>query len=145
MVALDATQSGLAASGGVDPQAFVRRREGLSELDLMVRGATCAGCIARIEGGLREDDRVEQARLNLSTGRLALAWRGDPALAADYVRKLGRLGYPATPYEPEREADPTDSGPTLWVDADACPRVIKDILFRAATRTGIRLFTRGGT
>lgn len=27
----------------------------------------------------------------------------------------------------------------IWVDADACPRVIKDILFRAATRTGIDL------
>ena len=27
----------------------------------------------------------------------------------------------------------------LWVDADACPAVIKDILFRAATRTGITL------
>lgn len=24
---------------------------------------------------------------------------------------------------------------TIWVDADACPKVIKDILFRAATRT----------
>lgn len=24
---------------------------------------------------------------------------------------------------------------TIWVDADACPRVIKDILFRAAERT----------
>lgn len=24
----------------------------------------------------------------------------------------------------------------IWVDADACPRVIKDILFRAAERTG---------
>lgn len=24
---------------------------------------------------------------------------------------------------------------TLWIDADACPRVIKDIIFRAATRT----------
>lgn len=33
----------------------------------------------------------------------------------------------------------TSPGPTLWVDADACPRVIKDILFRAATRTGITL------
>lgn len=31
------------------------------------------------------------------------------------------------------------AGPTVWVDADACPRVIKDILFRAARRTGIRL------
>ena len=27
----------------------------------------------------------------------------------------------------------------MWVDADACPVVIKDILFRAAERTGIEL------
>lgn len=27
----------------------------------------------------------------------------------------------------------------IWVDADACPKVVKDILFRAATRTGIAL------
>ncbi|MEX0732744.1 MAG: YaiI/YqxD family protein [Aquisalimonadaceae bacterium] len=27
----------------------------------------------------------------------------------------------------------------IWVDADACPRVIKDILFRAAERTGTLL------
>jgi uncharacterized protein YaiI (UPF0178 family) len=27
----------------------------------------------------------------------------------------------------------------IWVDADACPVVIKDILFRAAGRTGVQL------
>lgn len=27
----------------------------------------------------------------------------------------------------------------IWVDADACPRVIKAILFRAAERTGVQL------
>lgn len=27
----------------------------------------------------------------------------------------------------------------IWVDADACPAVIKDILFRAAERTGVQL------
>lgn len=27
----------------------------------------------------------------------------------------------------------------IWVDADACPAVIKDILFKAARRTGIEL------
>ena len=26
----------------------------------------------------------------------------------------------------------------IWVDADACPKVIKDILFRAADRTGVK-------
>ena len=27
----------------------------------------------------------------------------------------------------------------IWVDADACPRVVKDILFRAAERKKVRL------
>ena len=27
----------------------------------------------------------------------------------------------------------------IWVDADACPGVVKDILFRAARRTGVQL------
>lgn len=27
----------------------------------------------------------------------------------------------------------------IWVDADACPKVIKEILFRAAKRTGVSL------
>ncbi|AHK79465.1 hypothetical protein M911_10250 [Ectothiorhodospira haloalkaliphila] len=36
-------------------------------------------------------------------------------------------------------AKPTshDPGPRIWVDADACPVVIKEILFRAAQRTRI--------
>jgi uncharacterized protein YaiI (UPF0178 family) len=29
--------------------------------------------------------------------------------------------------------------PTIWVDADGCPVVIKEILFKAAKRTGVRL------
>ena len=28
-------------------------------------------------------------------------------------------------------------GASIWVDADACPKVIKDILFRAAERTAV--------
>ncbi|MBB5767820.1 YaiI/YqxD family protein [Xanthomonas euroxanthea] len=31
---------------------------------------------------------------------------------------------------------PPPSRPQIWVDADACPAVIRDILFRAAARTG---------
>jgi len=28
---------------------------------------------------------------------------------------------------------------SIWVDADACPKVVKDILFRAAERTGVMI------
>lgn len=34
---------------------------------------------------------------------------------------------------------PAAARPHIWVDADACPNVIKDILFRAAERCGIEL------
>ena len=27
----------------------------------------------------------------------------------------------------------------IWVDADACPGIVRDILFRAARRTGVEL------
>lgn len=40
---------------------------------------------------------------------------------------------------PQPEPAPRVRRPNLWVDADACPRVIKDILFRAAERTGVEL------
>lgn len=105
MAAID-TADFAPASGQADPQAFVRHADGQSHLDLLVRGATCAVCIARIENGLKEDPRVEQVRLNLSTGRLALAWRGEDSAARDFISKLRALGYPATAYEPEAEADP---------------------------------------
>lgn len=93
-------------AGQADPQAFVRLVDGQAHLDLLVRGATCAGCIARIESGLLEDERVEQARLNLSTGRLALAWRGEASAAREFIARLRKIGYPATPYEPDQERDP---------------------------------------
>ncbi|MCW5723988.1 MAG: cadmium-translocating P-type ATPase [Maricaulaceae bacterium] len=84
-----------------DPQAFVREREGRSEIDLLVRGAHCAGCIARIEGGLSALPGVRQARLNLSSGRLALAWDGGPGRAREFVAKLHEMGFGAAPYAPE--------------------------------------------
>lgn len=38
---------------------------------------------------------------------------------------------------PPRLTFPNPTTMHIWVDADACPKPIKEILFRAATRTGI--------
>jgi hypothetical protein len=35
--------------------------------------------------------------------------------------------------------DPAPTLPQIWVDADACPGVIRDILFRAAERTHVQV------
>jgi uncharacterized protein len=39
----------------------------------------------------------------------------------------------------KRSEDKQMTGPSIWVDADACPGVIKEILFKAAQRTGVPL------
>lgn len=91
----------LDAAGRTDLSAFVRRDGAAApRIDLLVTGARCAGCIAKIERAVTAVPGVDAARLNLSTGRLAVtfeAGRDDPGRV---VEALDALGYPATPYDP---------------------------------------------
>ncbi|MEQ1619391.1 MAG: heavy metal translocating P-type ATPase [Terricaulis sp.] len=88
-----------------DPAAFVRRDpNGRDTLDLMVQGAKCAGCIRKIEGGLLALPGIKDARLNLSTGRLHVAWAPGALAARDLMTALTRLGYGASAFDPETAA-----------------------------------------
>ena len=69
-----------------------------SHLDLMVENVHCAGCIARIEGAVSALPGVEQARLNMSTRRLAVDFREGASDPTVIVEAVTRLGYPATPF-----------------------------------------------
>ncbi len=51
--------------------------DGLRQTELTVPGIRCAGCIGKIEKGLLESAEVRQARVNLSTKRVRVAWSGD--------------------------------------------------------------------
>lgn len=95
------------AENVVCPDAFVRQDGEQSRLELAVFGAKCAGCIARIEGALKVLPGMQEARLNLSTGRLRVIWQGD--LQAEQVTTTVRsLGYRVTPYDPEASEKETD-------------------------------------
>jgi len=86
--------------------AFVREGEDGKAIDLAVDGAHCAACIVKIENGLTQLEGVKTARLNLSTGRLAVKFNGADAKAEEIVGRLGYLGYGAKPYQPETADDP---------------------------------------
>ncbi len=92
-----------------DPGAFVRRdAQGRDVLELLIQGAKCAGCIRKIEGGLLAMSGVDAARLNLSTGRLAVAWAPGALKPRDIVDALTRMGYGATAFDPEAAKQQVD-------------------------------------
>ncbi|RIJ26390.1 heavy metal translocating P-type ATPase [Henriciella mobilis] len=96
--------SGLApatAGTGTDVSAFVSEKGGVKSLSLSVRGAKCAGCLSKIEGGIGAMPGVSTARLNLSSGRLDVRWSGDldaNAIAA----KVADLGYGVSAFDPDK-------------------------------------------
>jgi Cu2+-exporting ATPase len=94
-----------------DPSAFVRRdSEGNDSLELLVSGVKCANCIRKIETAMTAMPGVAQARLNLSTQRLRVAWRPGTVRARAVTETLTRLGFGAQVFDPataEREVDET--------------------------------------
>jgi len=82
-----------------DFSRFVRAKSGVSTLEIAVRGARCANCIAKIEAGVKSIDGVAGARLNLSTGKLVAEWRGTRVSPAAVIQRVQDLGYEAQPYD----------------------------------------------
>ncbi len=80
-------------------------QDGQCMLSVLVGGATCAGCIQKIESSLAGNSAIRYVRLNFSTGRLSLVWEGTPAQADEYVGVVEGLGYSVKPYDPEVEKE----------------------------------------
>lgn len=79
--------------------------DGLRQSDLAVPGVHCAACIRAVESGLMRVAGVEHARVNLSSRRVTVKWRGQEA--PDLLPALSALGYPGHLFENEADrADP---------------------------------------
>ncbi|WP_455273710.1 heavy metal translocating P-type ATPase [Rhizobium herbae] len=83
-------------AGPSDDEILLARRalgNGVSQIDLAVPSVHCGACIQAIETGLSGLPGVERARVNLSTKRVSVSWRGGDVPGV--VAALARLGYPA--------------------------------------------------
>ncbi|MBF0560876.1 MAG: cadmium-translocating P-type ATPase [Alphaproteobacteria bacterium] len=85
----------------VSGQAVVGE-DGIVTLHLMVEGLHCAACVWLIESLLGRQPAVVQARLNMTTRRLVLRWRGAAALGNDLIKPVLLVGYRVVPYDPAR-------------------------------------------
>lgn len=67
--------------------------DGSFTLSVGVEGIHCAACIRLIENALTSEDAVLQARVNMSTERLTLAWTGPREHGDMLLAAVSRLGY----------------------------------------------------
>ena len=83
-----------------DVTSFVETdpKDGAHRLYLMVDGMRCSSCAWAIESALNVEPDVH-ARINLSTKRLVLNWKGDSARANTLITKVAGLGYTFTPFD----------------------------------------------
>ena len=86
--------------GRVDLTSYVREgASGEQAIDLIIQGAHCGGCLAKIERGVGALPHITTARMNLSTLRLHTAWDGSKDYINTIVSTLSDLGFGAAPYE----------------------------------------------
>lgn len=69
----------------------------LFQTEFSVPAVHCGGCMQSIEAGLGKLDGVEAARVNLSTKRVTVRWRGE--ILPPIVATLARLGYAPTVFD----------------------------------------------
>ena len=74
---------------------------GLMQTDLAVPNMHCGACIRAVEGGLARLPGVEQARVNLSTRRVAVKWRA--GTVPPLIETLATLGCPAHLFDTEAD------------------------------------------
>ncbi|KRA64916.1 cation-transporting ATPase [Caulobacter sp. Root656] len=94
---------------GPDLEAFVDRdAAGRGRVELLVGGARCAGCISKIEKAVRGLPGVSAARLNLTTGKLAVELEAGQADPRRFVEIVEGLGYRACLFDPAEAKAATD-------------------------------------
>jgi len=75
------------------------------EINLLVEGIHCAACVWLIERGVKGLPGVEEARVNLTGRRLRVRWDNARLPLSRILRRLGDIGYRATPFDPDSAED----------------------------------------
>ncbi len=73
--------------------------DGTHALTLAIDGLQCGACVWLIEQVLAREPEVTQGRVNMTTRRLRLAWRGGAERAVALVARIEALGYRLVPFD----------------------------------------------
>jgi Cu2+-exporting ATPase len=76
------------------------RPDGAKELVLAIDGLRCGACVWLIESVLGREPSVQTGRVNMTSRRLKLVWRGPDSEGERLVGRIESLGYRLVPFDP---------------------------------------------
>ena len=85
------------------------RSDGTHELILAIDGLQCGACVWLIESVLADQPDLLAGRVNMTTRRLRLVWRGAAERATSLVDAIESLGYRLVPFDAASLAAASDS------------------------------------
>src|SRR5919202_261489 len=111
---------------------------GSAQVELAVKGMTCASCVARIEKKLTRLPGVAEARVNLATERASV--RYDPAAIAvpALVSAVKAAGYEAHPLAASPATTPGSAQQDLAISGMTCASCVARIERRLSKLEGVR-------
>jgi len=74
--------------------------DGTHAMTLAVDGLQCGACVWLIESALGREPALASGRVNMTTRRLRLTWKGAAGDAERFVGLVERLGYRLVPFDP---------------------------------------------
>ncbi len=91
--------------------------DGSHELTLAIDGLQCGACVWLIESVLAREADVLVGRVNMTTRRLRLVWRGTADRAQSLIDVIERLGYRLVPFDPAALAAARDGADRALIRA----------------------------
>ena len=83
-----------------DLSRFVTNKDDVCSLVLALDGLQCGACVWLIESMLAREPDLITGRVNLTTRRLVLSWRGPTPRGGALVARIEALGYRLVPFDP---------------------------------------------
>lgn len=102
--------------------------DGTCDVDLVLEGAHCAGCVWLVERMPQHVDGVHDARLELSRGRLALRWDPERIKLSQVDSWLRRFGFQIHPRSSRQDGRRADAERSMLIRVGVCWAVAANVM-----------------
>ena len=95
-------------------------------IHLLVEGIHCAACVWLIERSLGKLPGIVDVKVNLANRRTHIRWDNQQVKLSAILQQLGKIGYAATPFDPEAAEGQIKKTKSQYVIAHGLRRLCND-------------------